>query len=50
MGPKPIPFSEIVTYSEWLGITCPVEKARLIKVVMTMDNRARELIKAKAGK
>lgn len=47
MGRRPIPFSEIVTYSEWLGITCPVEKARLVRVVLTMDNKDRELTKPK---
>jgi hypothetical protein len=39
-----IPFSEISDYSEWLGQTCPVDKARLVRFVMAMDNVEREFL------
>lgn len=33
----PIPFSEIATYCDWLGLTCPVQRGRLARVVAAMD-------------
>jgi len=40
----PIPFAAISNYSEWLGQTCPVEKGRLVRVVMALDNVEREFM------
>lgn len=38
MGVGPIPFSEIAAYSDWLGLICPVERGRLLRMVTAMDN------------
>ena len=38
-----IPFSEIAAYSEWLGLTCPVEKFRLARLVIDLDNAERSM-------
>ncbi len=40
-GRRPIPFSEIAAYADWQGMTCPVEKARLARVIIAMDNAER---------
>lgn len=32
-----IPFSEIKSYSEWLGLDCPVEKNRFLQMMVAMD-------------
>jgi hypothetical protein len=37
-----IPFAAMATYSDWLGQTCPVERGRLVRMVMRLDNAERE--------
>ena len=37
----PIPFGEIAKYSEWAGITCPIQRTRLMNIVMALDNAER---------
>lgn len=37
MGIGQIPFSEISAYSDWLGLTCPVDRGRLVRMIMAMD-------------
>lgn len=34
----PIPFSEIAAYADWAGIACPVQRSRLVRMVIAMDN------------
>ncbi|WP_108482258.1 phage tail assembly chaperone [Oceaniglobus ichthyenteri] len=42
MGLGPIPFSEIMAYADsYLGITCPVDRGRLVRMIMAMDNAER---------
>ena len=36
-----IMFSEIAAYCDWVGLTCPVQKARLVKMMIGMDNAER---------
>ena len=36
-----IPFSEIAKYSDWAGLTCPVQKQRLANIVIALDNAER---------
>ncbi|WP_425262485.1 phage tail assembly chaperone [Salipiger marinus] len=48
-GVGPIPFDAIARYSEWLGQTCPVDRARLVKVIMALDNAEREYLGRKTG-
>ncbi|MEB3419900.1 hypothetical protein ACFSDD_11010 [Salipiger marinus] len=43
-GVGPIPFDAIARYSEWLQQTCPVDRARLVKVIMALDNAEREYL------
>lgn len=33
-----IPFSEIAAYCEWVGLTCPVMRWRLARIVTALDN------------
>lgn len=33
----PIPFSEIAEYCGWLGLTCPVQRHRLARMVSALD-------------
>jgi len=44
MSVGPIPLAAIAGYSKWLGQTCPVEKGRLVRVVMALDNVEREFM------
>jgi len=48
-GVGSIPFSEISSYSDWIGQTCPVAKSRLVKMVVALDNVEREFLGRKAG-
>lgn len=48
MALGPIPFAAISNYSDWLGMTCPVDRARLVKIVMALDNVEREFLGRKA--
>lgn len=38
LGDGPIPFSEITAYCEWSGITCPVQKSILAKVIIALGD------------
>lgn len=42
MGVGAIPFDAIAAYCDWARITCPVRRAMLARVVMTLDNTERE--------
>lgn len=43
-----IPFSEIMTYADHCGITCPVQRARLVSMIGAMDAAEREVHAQKA--
>lgn len=36
-----IPFSEIRGYADWAGITCPIQRGRLVSVIIALDNSER---------
>lgn len=47
-GVGAIPFSEIMDYAErFIGIECPVQKSRLVRMVVALDNV--EMEEARAG-
>ena len=48
MGPGGIPFSEIMEYAENCGLTCPVHRNRLVRMVTDMDNAEIEMARSKA--
>lgn len=51
MGFKPIPLGAIVNYArDWADITCKIEQARLVRVVMAMDVTERDYRAKKAAK
>lgn len=50
MGQKPIPLSEVSRYSDEVGSTCPIERARLVRVIFAMNNAERAFWTKKAGK
>lgn len=37
-----IPFGAISDYCEWAGVECPVQRTRLARVVITLDNAERD--------
>ena len=42
-GTGAIPLSAILGYADFAGITCPVGKTRLARMMIRMDNAEREL-------
>lgn len=37
MGVGAIPFSEIMAYADHCGMTCPVQRQRLVRIIGAMD-------------
>lgn len=44
MAVGPIPFTEIAAYCAWLGMTCPVQKQRLVRMVGALDRAERDYL------
>lgn len=40
-GVSPIPFSEMAAYCDWAGLTCPIERAFLVRAMTELDNAER---------